>query len=1119
MSGGRETENVDVAFELILEAAEEYEKFLMGLPEGNIITDILAADSVNIDQDERNILRSARNVLSKIMDRTAGAPRLDEIGSILTSWPASAGTIHDVISVTHIGGSSKSGKYSIPEEYAKSGLAPGTSNLDLEYKDFKDNEIKHVVRYIDPARVSKRTVLDANTEEGSAENQSGETKRTVSIPSIEKSEISLTEVPPDAFNNTSGFSRKNPNLGTIVLKDSRFSFNSRSANHMPVFLSAISPIEMSRCSPYLDVKIITNQKTKANKLGIYNFIRASAEEKTNSETTFFNPKAVKEEFFPDNEEKYFYNYMDLFASPQTMVNANINKEERGSIFNRRSSRNTNDNSVNDPFQPFMTLLGFNVSISGIGHGLLATKSASLRIKLHDKTRIKDISSFLSPNEFGFTKFSIEIGWSHPDGGVNSNNTIGRYLNALRDVSIYQLKNADYSFGDDNSVDINLHLVCSGFNQMSSVSAAAGNMIGLSSISERIEDILEKVILKQSIGLETESEMTARTKEIRGKMRITNSDLKSKGSLAPFEKVLQFESDVDNFYATYGESAQERDEILKRIFEIVYNFRSDNGTDGNSLTVDQMAALVFAGSSQIDRTKIDEASINAGDIIYAKLASLKYGIDPFRGQVSSNFSETLAEELSKNVSISDVKMIGAYGLDASSYNSAPDHVSLGKIITSFIGYPMATSLQFSEVQLVFYPVNTQSGAASKHTTASLPIDLKALEKEIEKRVLASETSFRNLSVQAFFTMLDRIVSNFKLSAYGLYSSNDTTGLYETSNTLDLFLQKSHEEKFKEAEKELNNIDQLISEVEQQIASQVESSSTEITEETKKRYTENAIIAEYEKQLREVIGSRTETKIKNIYDIESPSDSSQFVKNKFLDRDRFTPINLSMFFETAPAKSNAANTDLSQIRRSVGNILQRRDITNRGLDLEKSILRIHIYDENSTMNPGESLQGTDFRNSNGQNLEFSSESLSSYNFVKHMIMSRNPTIIHGSSTGVVNSIKVQSNTASDLSNILMVESYAQSNEGEQEVEEGFDETVLIPTTVNLELMGFPMLSRGQQIFIDFGTQTSLDNLYMVKTVEHSIEPGSFKTNAVLTATNQMVVTSYRNRLQTLIKSATS
>lgn len=1117
MSGGRETENVDVAFELILEAAEEYEKFLMGLPEGNIITDILASDSSNIDQDERNVLRSARNVLSKIMDRTAGAPRLDEIGSILASWPASAGNIHDVISVTHIGGSSKSGKYSIPEEYAKSGLAPGASNLDLEYKDFKDNEIKHVVRYIDPVNVSKRTVLDSNTEEGRAENQSGENKRTVSIPSIEKSEVSLTEVPPDAFNNTSDFSIKNPNLGTIVLKDPRFSFNSRSANHMPVFLSAVSPIEMSRCSPYLDVKIITKQKSKANKLGIYNFIRASVEEKTNSETTFFNPKAVKEEFFPDNEEKYFYNYMDLFTSPQTMVNANINKVERGSIFDRRKSSNTNDNSVNDPFQPFMTLLGFNVSVSGIGHGLLATKSASLRIKLHDKTRIKDISSFLSPNEFGFTKFSIEIGWSHPDGGVNSNNTIGRYLNALRDVSIYQLKNADYSFGDDNSVDINLHLVCSGFNQMSSVSAAAGNMIGLSSISEKIEDILEKVIMKQSLGLENENEMTARTKEIRGKMRITNSDLKSKGSLAPFEKVLQFESDVDNFYTTYGESAQERDEILKRIFEIVYNFRSSNETN---LTVDQMAALVFAGFDQIDRTKIDEASINAGDIIYAKLASLKYGIDPFRGQVSSNFSETLSEELSKNVSMNDVKIIGAYGLDASSYNSAPDHVSLGKIITSFIGYPMATSLQFSEVQLVFYPVNIQSAAASKHTTASLPIDLKALEKEIEKRVLASETSFRNLSVQAFFTMLDRIVSNFKLSAYGLFSSNDTSGLFETSNTLDLFLQKSHEEKFKEAEKELNNIDQLISEVEQQIASQVESSSTEITEETKKRYTENAIIAEYEKQLREIIGSRTENKIKNIYDIESPaSGDSQPVKNKFLDRDRFTPINLSMFFETAPAKSNAANTDLSQIRRSIGNILQRRDTTNRGLDLEKSILRIHIYDENSTMNPGESLHGTDFRNSNGQNLEFSSESLSSYNFVKHMIMSRNPTIIHGSSTGVVNSIKVQSNTSSDLSNILMVESYAQSNEGEQEVEEGFDETVLIPTTVNLELMGFPMLSRGQQIFIDFGTQTSLDNLYMVKTVEHSIEAGSFKTSAVLTATNQMVVTSYRNRLQTLIKSATS
>jgi len=64
-----------------------------------------------------------------------------------------------------------------------------------------------------------------------------------------------------------------------------------------------------------------------------------------------------------------------------------------------------------------------------------------------------------------------------------------------------------------------------------------------------------------------------------------------------------------------------------------------------------------------------------------------------------------------------------------------------------------------------------------------------------------------------------------------------------------------------------------------------------------------------------------------------------------------------------------------------------------------------------------------------------------------------------------------------------------------------------------MGFPMMTRGQQIFIDFGTQTSLDNLYTVKTVDHEIQAGSFKTSAVLVAANQMIVSSFRARLESL------
>jgi hypothetical protein len=85
--------------------------------------------------------------------------------------------------------------------------------------------------------------------------------------------------------------------------------------------------------------------------------------------------------------------------------------------------------------------------------------------------------------------------------------------------------------------------------------------------------------------------------------------------------------------------------------------------------------------------------------------------------------------------------------------------------------MSTCGLYDEVQLVFYPVNNQSAAARKHTTASFPINLKDLEKELHKRTKAGEQSFRNLSVHAFFAILERIVSKQTATAYDLFPEDE------------------------------------------------------------------------------------------------------------------------------------------------------------------------------------------------------------------------------------------------------------------------------------------------------------------------------------------------------------
>jgi hypothetical protein len=54
-------------------------------------------------------------------------------------------------------------------------------------------------------------------------------------------------------------------------------------------------------------------------------------------------------------------------------------------------------------------------------------------------------------------------------------------------------------------------------------------------------------------------------------------------------------------------------------------------------------------------------------------------------------------------------------------------------------------------------------------------------------------------------------------------------------------------------------------------------------------------------------------------------------------------------------------------------------------------------------------------------------------------------------------------------------------------------------SLETIGCPLWNFGQQIFIDFGTGTTVDCIYGVTGVEHNIASGEFKTTVKLTPLN--------------------
>jgi len=58
--------------------------------------------------------------------------------------------------------------------------------------------------------------------------------------------------------------------------------------------------------------------------------------------------------------------------------------------------------------------------------------------------------------------------------------------------------------------------------------------------------------------------------------------------------------------------------------------------------------------------------------------------------------------------------------------------------------------------------------------------------------------------------------------------------------------------------------------------------------------------------------------------------------------------------------------------------------------------------------------------------------------------------------------------------------------------------------------PMIGRGSSVFIDFNTNTSLDNIYTVKSVNHSLSSGQFNTSVALVPTNMGAINSFRDNI---------
>jgi len=116
------------------------------------------------------------------------------------------------------------------------------------------------------------------------------------------------------------------------------------------------------------------------------------------------------------------------------------------------------------------------------------------------------------------------------------------------------------------------------------------------------------------------------------------------------------------------------------------------------------------------------------------------------------------------------------------------------------------------------------------------------------------------------------------------------------------------------------------------------------------------------------------------------------------------------------------------------------------------------------------------------------------LKHFVKSSVPTLIYGAQNSSVNSLSADSmhNSKDTTVHMLRAQKNASSDQGAPGEQDRGLPLRMMPMKLKVKTFGCPIIAHGQQMFVDLGTGTTVDNIYAVNGLQHEITPGGFKTS---------------------------
>ena len=810
----------------------------------------------------------------------------------------------------------------------------------------------------------------------------------------------------------------------------------RDAHALELFFNSIPTIQLSLCQPYMTINISSDRSAgtqeHATGMSLFKFLEGAVKLEEGSINALLAGSGV--EGMGQTPSSMFATTagsagMEVFTSPQTLVPLPTPHDPK-----LRAA------PIIDRFRPFMSIKGLTISTAGAGFGTISYRTASLQIVLHDRSRLGEIAELLNPGQYKSAEFDIEWGWSHPHSspvGDGIDNAYGRFLNNLRKRELYRVTNYKMSFDDVGQANITLALHSTAGVAMDNVTISMGpTESGFASYQASLEKLTDQIadglkLLGSKKGAAGGSKNVA---DVRG-----NS----------FIGLMTSVTRVPNMNTPIGKDKKALDAKMKDLREKLTAIATDKKASGEAKDAaeDILDAIVkiFDDKPEEGATIVDllyntmESAVERKMSLIdnaAKDAAQKYTGDPFLF-IGADWKAAFDAG-------------GSSSVEKHELLKKPTEVSLAKLFAVFVGSALTSSDGISDVQLIFHKFNNQAGKCGALTDGTDPKNIG----EFKINVAMFKTAFTayvqrrrtvEITVKEFISFLvTNFVDDMSSENYGL------TNLYTGTVDAATGQYKVKRTEVKNAEGKADS---------GAFADAVKSELLHAGAAPEFRMPQVMVNMEH----LPAWGDRETNGIKG----------NNVLKVHILDK-------------AATPHNKYVNTLISAARNFTTPFVDQAEEAG-----DKALGEVAKEEAPPAGGDAAGKSGTD-EAAEGGGLASSSADISNAGMMA-AIKSGVPTITYGTADSVIKQASLSTENNPALSTIMML------NGGPDKgpmtpagMGPGNLPMMIYPTQLTMTTIGCPLMEYMQQFFIDFGTGTSVDNIYHAVGVIHKFGQGVFETS---------------------------